>query len=259
MVAQQVLSVHPGMERRRRLSTGTALGIGLSVAVHVGIGAFLALSAFEMIQPTFDPEPDRTGSVITLPRTPPKPLPQQTTTVKLHRPTTVPVTVTDTIPVDPPLPVTGTITTIPTATLGGQLATEEQVGALEPVFNPVITHPDWIRKPSAAQMERVFPERAIRMGVSGKATLACLVAANGSVGSCDVVSEDPGEFRLRQGRTQAAALFPDEAAAGRRPAGGWRRGQDSGPVRPAAVGRGDGGDMDFRTCPHQPEAARDTH
>jgi len=194
MVAQQVLSVHPGMERRRRLSTGTALGIGLSVAVHIGIGAFLALSAFEMIQPTFDPEPDRTGSVITLPRTPPKPLPQQTTTVKLHRPTTVPATVTDTIPVDPPLPVTGTITTIPTATLGGQLATEEQVGALEPVFNPVITHPDWIRKPSAAQMERVFPERAIRLGVSGKATLACLVAANGSVGSCDVVSEDPGEF-----------------------------------------------------------------
>jgi hypothetical protein len=259
MVAQQVLSVHPGMERRRRLSTGTALGIGLSVAVHVGIGAFLALSAFEMIQPTFDPEPDRTGSVITLPRTPPKPLPQQTTTVKLHRPTTVPVTVTDTIPVDPPLPVTGTITTIPTATLGGQLATEEQVGALEPVFNPVITHPDWIRKPSAAQMERVFPERAIRLGVvrQGDPRLPGGGQRFGRQLRCGV--RGSRRVRLRQGRTQAAALFPDEAAAGRRPAGGWRRGQDSGPVRPAAVGRGMAGTWTSVTCPHQPEAARDTH
>lgn len=194
MVAQQVLSVHPGMERRRRLSTGTALGIGLSVAVHIGIGAFLALSAFEMIQPTFEPDVDRVGGIITLPKTATRPEPKQTTTVRIHRPTTVPVTQTDTIPVDPPLPVTGTITTIPSDTLGGQLATEEQIGAIEPVLAPVITHPDWIRKPTPVQMERVFPDRAIRLGVSGKATLACLVAANGSVGGCEVVSEDPGEF-----------------------------------------------------------------
>lgn len=207
MVAPQVLSVHPGMERRRRLSTGAALGIGLSVAVHVGIGVVLALSAFEMIQPTFDPDPDRGGGVITLPRNTPKPLPQQTTTVKVHRPTTAPIPGVETLPVDPPLPATGAVTGSPPETLGGQVANVEGAGAIEPILAPVITHPEWIRKPNAAQMERVFPERAIRLGVSGKATLACIVAESGAVGGCVLVSENPGDYGFGKAALRLAPYF----------------------------------------------------
>ena len=194
MVAQQVLPLHLGTERRRRLSTGTTVAIGLSVGVHVAIGAYLALAAFDVIKPIYDPDVDRTAPVITLPRTKPAPLPQQTTTVRLHQTTSHPTTDTDTLPVDPPTPTAGAVTAAePPAGLGGQIAVQEEAGAIVPIIAPVIIHPEWVRKPNAAQMERAFPDRAIRMGVAGKATLACLVAANGSVGSCEVVSEDPND------------------------------------------------------------------
>lgn len=207
MVAQQVLPFHPGTERRRRLSTGTTVAIGLSVAVHVAIGAYLALAAFDVIKPVYGSEPDRDAPVITLPRTKPVPVPPQTTTVRIHQTTTPPAADTDTLPVDPPLPAQSQATSEPPATLGGLIAAQEGMGVIVPIVAPVITHPEWIRKPSAAQMERAFPERAIRMGVSGKATLACLVAASGSVGSCEVVSEDPSDYSFGKAALKLQPYF----------------------------------------------------
>lgn len=200
MVAQQVLPLHQGTGRRQRLSTGTAAAIGLSVAVHVAIGAYLALAAFDVIPSPFAPPIDNTGGMIDIRPEPPKPVvdkvkPVEThpeTAINIHDPltTTVPTGI-DTLPANPSSgneTVVGPITSIdpgPITTVGD--------GIVVPP-TPVISHPDWIRKPNFAQMQRVFPERAIRMGVAGKATLACIVAANGSVGGCEVVSEDPGDY-----------------------------------------------------------------
>ena len=194
MVAQQLLPFPAGTERRRRLSTGTAMAVGLSVAVHVGIGAYLALAAFDIIQPIYGPEPEREGAVITIPRDPPKPLPTKTTTVRVHTTPTPAVPYADPLPVDPPKAVDGPIAVDPPSGLDGQLAIRDLPGTIEPIIPPVISRPEWIRKPSAAQMGRAFPDRAARLGVAGKATLACLVAANGSVGGCEVVSENPSEY-----------------------------------------------------------------
>lgn len=193
MVTQQVLAIHAGA-RRRRLSTSATVAVGLSVAVHAAIGAYLALAAFDIIQPIYDPDPDRDGAVITIPRDPPKPLPVKTTTVRVHPPTSVPIPYADPLPVAPPKAVDGPISADPPSGLDGQLAIRDLPGTIEPIIPPVVSRPEWIRKPSAAQMERAFPDRAARLGVAGKATLACLVAANGSVGGCEVVSEDPSEY-----------------------------------------------------------------
>lgn len=197
MVAQQLLPSHPGSGRRRRLSTGTAMAIGLSVAVHVGIAAYLALAAFDVIQTPVAPEGPIIGTIEKVAREKPKPvvdrakpLPQQqTSAINLHDPVADTSSQTETLAADPS---TGAVTTDePIRTLDTGPVTQDGVDIPLP---PVISHPEWLRKPSAAQMERVFPDRAVRLGVAGKATLACLVAANGSVGGCEVVSESPSEY-----------------------------------------------------------------
>ncbi|MBI5939946.1 MAG: energy transducer TonB [Caulobacterales bacterium] len=170
------------------------------MAVHVALGAYVALGAFDIIKPTYDAEPDRSSSVIQLERERPKPVideakpvdPKPQTAIKIHDPlTTAVANDVDTLPANPSL---GDETVIgPMASLDtGPISTIGDGVSIPPT--PVISHPDWIRKPNFAQMQRVFPERAIRMGVAGQATLACIVAANGSVGGCQVVSEDPGDY-----------------------------------------------------------------
>lgn len=199
MVAQQVLPLHPGTGRRRRPSTGTAVAVGLSVGVHVAIGAYLALAAFDVIQSPFAPPDDITGGIIDVTPETPKPVidkvkPVETrpeTAINIHDPLTDAPPNTDTLPANPS---SGNETVVgPMATLDpGPINSIDQGIVIPPT--PVISHPDWIRKPNFAQMQRVFPDRAIRMGVAGQATLACIVAANGSVGGCQVVSEDPGDY-----------------------------------------------------------------
>lgn len=211
MVAQQLLPIHPGTERRRRLSTGTAVAVGLSVAVHVAIGVYLALAAFDIIQPIYDAQPDNTGAMIDF-RPRPKPVPtpvkpadpRPETAINIHDPLTVVTTTVDPLPATPS---SGNETTVgPMTTIDPGPTTVIAEGLDIPV-PPVVIRPDWIRKPSADQMARVFPERAQRMGVPGKATLACIVAANGTVGGCQVIAEDPSDFAFGKAALKLAPYF----------------------------------------------------
>lgn len=64
--------------------------------------------------------------------------------------------------------------------------------------------PVWLAQPDAADYRRFYPERAHAERVEGRATLDCLVAANGAL-SCTVTAEDPpgygfGEASLRIAR-----------------------------------------------------------
>jgi len=197
MVAQQVLPFHPGTERRRRLSAGTAMAIGLSVGVHVALGVYLAVAAFNAmpVPLTFDDPID--GTIETFEREKPKPVvdevkpvERQQSAINIHDPVASDPVGVETLAATPS---SGNETTAdPIATLDpGPITSDE--GVTVPV-TPVISHPEWLRKPTGAQMARVFPDRAERLGVAGKATLACIVAANGTVGGCQVVSEDPGDY-----------------------------------------------------------------
>jgi periplasmic protein TonB len=212
MVAQQLLPIHPGTERRRRLSTGTTVAIGLSVGVHAAIGVYLALAAFDVIQPFVDTPPDTTGAIIDMPRHEPKPVVDKVkpivtppkTAINIHPPTDVMPTTVETLVATPSSgneTVVGPMTTLDSAT------TTVVASGLTVPEPQVVSHPDWIRKPSADQMARVFPERAQRMGVAGRATLACIVAANGSVGGCQVISEDPSDFAFGKAALKLAPYF----------------------------------------------------
>lgn len=74
----------------------------------------------------------------------------------------------------------------------------------------VVTNPDWLRRPSGADMAGAYPSNAARLGVGGDVVIECLVARDGQVEDCVVVSETPegmgfgaaavavsGAFRMR--------------------------------------------------------------
>ena len=210
MVAHVASSPFDGGRRRRPLSPATALALGLSVAVHVAIGGYLAYKQFSPILELPQVDPAIEGEIWT-PPAPPEPADVKPEAVRtksaqpdLHAPTR-----THAITVDPLVATTsepdtsgpvGPVTTLidpgPITTTGIEIPTI-----------PIVTRPDWIRMPGAREFERYFPERAARMGVSGSATLACLVAANGTVGSCQVVKEEPGDMGFGKAALKLAPFF----------------------------------------------------
>lgn len=208
MVAQQVLPLPAGQASRRRMSRSTAIAIGVSVAAHAGFIAYLALSQFNVIPKPFDSGPITEAPIIDLPQPKPKPSPVKPEVTKaqsqvaVHNPVTTPTAADD--------PITATVTT--GESIAGPITTLIETGplvdgSLEPALPPMIVRPDWIRKPTSAQLTRVFPERPIRLGVSGAATLACLVSASGTVGSCEVVSESPGNMGFGKAALKLAPYF----------------------------------------------------
>jgi protein TonB len=54
-----------------------------------------------------------------------------------------------------------------------------------------ILNPDWISKPSGAQLAGAYPDRALDLGIAGSATLLCTVGVNGQVRDCKVAEEAP--------------------------------------------------------------------
>jgi TonB family protein len=110
---------------------------------------------------------------------------------------------------------------------------------------PLITKPAWIEKPTAADMARLYPAEAARLGVAGRATMACTIAADGRLANCEIVeaaADGDGPSALDKefgGATlQMAKLFRMEAVSrdGVRVAGGsvkipvlWRLPQTAAP------------------------------
>ena len=80
----------------------------------------------------------------------------------------------------------------------------------------------WLERPTAEDFARYYPARALDSGQEGRATLDCIVGAEGRL-SCTVASEDPsgwgfGEASLRVSRHFRAA----PATAGGQPTEGGR-------------------------------------
>ncbi|MHB8530118.1 MAG: TonB family protein [Caulobacteraceae bacterium] len=56
---------------------------------------------------------------------------------------------------------------------------------------PSVGSPDWLRKPTPAQLEAVWPTQAQRAGVSGVAVLECEANIHGLLEKCRVVAQSP--------------------------------------------------------------------
>lgn len=171
--------------------------VGLSLAVHAAGAAWLYYQRYEMPVSAERPEPPST--IIEL-WNPPEPEPLTPTTeppappIPVHSPTTV---VEADVEVSP-FPVPDEPSDAPDAgaviNLDATPAPDAPGTAVEPTPPappPVIRNPQWLRQPSAAQMERAYPRGAATDGLSGSATLSCVVEASGAVTACTVASETP--------------------------------------------------------------------
>lgn len=208
MVAQ--FASHPfSGGRKRRLSTGATVAIGLSVAFHVGVGIYVAMTQFTPIVAPWESGETIRGVVIDRPEVTPPPntnverVPTKSSpTVPVHQPTAPPVGV-ETVaatPSDDKTPFTGPITSL---TDPGPIVDEGVVVKVP----PMITRPDWVRLPTAREMERRYPRAAMDRNIEGTATIACLVSAVGTVDGCQVVSEDPKGMGFGQAALKLAPSF----------------------------------------------------
>ncbi|MGH7026751.1 TonB family protein [Brevundimonas sp.] len=203
-------------ERKKPIPRWMWAAIGVSALVHVGAGVWLYNQRFQLAEipavkdtPTtvveLFPSPKPPEPTVA-PKTPPAPTPP------LHRPETVIAS-----PVAPlEVPVAPVTTTDPGTVINLTApASEPSTGttvSAEPMRTPpVITNPDWVRRPTADQMMRAYPSAAETRGVSGVANLSCLVKIDGTLTGCSVSSETPGNQgfgRAALGLTRYFRLSP---------------------------------------------------
>jgi protein TonB len=183
--------------RRARLSTPFVVALTASVALHAGAGAYVAYQKFVM--PAEEPASDLPNWMTIVPREKPKPppppepkpdQPRPKSTTKLHTPVTPPID----SPI-PPLPFTPIENATGTTTPPVGPPAETEVIAPPTAKGPgLIGRPDWLKMPTANQVANAYPDRAYRQGKTGKATLLCKVAANGTVRDCAIASETPADY-----------------------------------------------------------------
>ena len=179
-----------------RFTRGQMAAIGFSLAVHLTIGAVVAYQKFGS---QFREVPPPPAIFVDIPRNPPpsKPAPAPATpskpVIQTHVPVKLPIKPIDTLPFEPvPGDVNLQKVGPPTFAFSTGAANGTGTGPSSAGTGPsVIGNPDWIKKPGARQFQRAYPERALRRGIAGAATLDCRVAADGTVNSCRVVDESP--------------------------------------------------------------------
>ena len=182
--------------RQPRLTRTGVIAIGVAGALHLGLIAYLYEQRFGgQLAPAAEPP------VVTIetwsPPKPPPPMPthQQKRQVDLHQPTDpLPRQQTDSpIPPQPPQP--NTVATTTTSDPGLGLTSKVTLtGPQEAVGPRVISQPQWLSRPSAEELSRAYPPRALDLNRNGQVMLQCLVAANGGLTGCQVASETPAGF-----------------------------------------------------------------
>ena len=183
-------SVHPldFNSRKRPVPRWVWLAVGASLMVHGAAGVWLYQQRFELRAPEATPEPTITDVQIM-----PRPLPPE--------PETAPFT-------PPDIPVTGLAFDpifVPATPGPVQPAAPAQSA---PSTSPgVIANPRWIARPTSDQMARAYPDRALRDGTEGSATLQCSVTARGSLTGCSVMSETPGGHGFGRAAMQLSRHF----------------------------------------------------
>lgn len=72
---------------------------------------------------------------------------------------------------------------------------------------PGDSNPDWVRKPSGADVAAAFPTKAMQEGRAGKATITCNVTIEGFLERCVVLSESPEAYGFGAAALQLAPQF----------------------------------------------------
>ncbi|SJM63922.1 hypothetical protein FM111_10000 [Brevundimonas diminuta 3F5N] len=185
-------------QRKKPLPRWVWAMIGASALAHVGAGVWLYQQRFELAD--IPPAPTETPpTIIDLirpplppkPETPPKASPAPTPPI--HRPAQV--MPSDVAPLEIPIAPVVSHDAGPAINLtepAAEPSTGTTVTPEPPKPVPVITLPDWVRKPTADQLMRAYPSAAEARGIGGVAELSCLVRVDGSLTGCSVTAETPG-------------------------------------------------------------------
>jgi TonB family protein len=75
------------------------------------------------------------------------------------------------------------------------------------LYAPSPDPPDWVRRPTGADVANAYPERAHRQGVSGDAVIGCKVGADGGVHDCKVLVEQPTGWAFGNAALRLAPFF----------------------------------------------------
>jgi protein TonB len=205
-------SYHPAPRPRRRLSREAAMAVGLSLAVHVGVSGYIATQKFaEMTRPyeegpvfvvdTYQPPKESKPRPA---EPPPKAVQFRPTPVPLDPPQVPPIETVVTPSTVDEIPPQTIATTQPPPQPPVQLA---ELRPPQPPAAKVIRNPSWLRRPSGAEMGRLYPRGAAEAGLSGAATLMCEVVADGSVRGCALIDESPKGRGFGAAALAGAKLF----------------------------------------------------
>lgn len=204
-----VSPLHYG-EERRRMPPWMLAAIGVSVAAHVAAGVWLYNQNFVLRATPIEEPPPTTIFLDPWVNSPPEPAPptprDQIDVRAPNTPTIATDDIAPLIPAENPVDTTATgpitLPTSPTAPAGD--AGGEATVASPP---PVITRPTWLRKPTAAQMDRHYPKPALEGEVGGRASIRCSVTVEGKLTGCGVVSETPGGHGFGEAALKLSRYF----------------------------------------------------
>jgi periplasmic protein TonB len=181
----------PGLDDApRKPSRVLIVGLGVSAAAHLMLIGYLAYQKWTAPLPSAEPDNPFVIEQVYTPKPPPPPPPAQSAPpknqIRLHTPVPTAQPTPEPLPIKPvevegqPQPGPVVLPTVPAAP------------TTPPAPQPkVITRANWLRVPSGEEVARYYPDSAQRRGVSGMATLSCVVSVNGAVRDCSVASETP--------------------------------------------------------------------
>ncbi|MEY4555415.1 MAG: hypothetical protein RL093_534 [Pseudomonadota bacterium] len=195
-----------------RFSKATWVAIGIVGSAHLGLGAVMYYQRFEMPVITTPAQPapfEVTFERLAKPVPQPKPLPAPPNT-RVNE-TSTPAPDVETVAVTQGETVAESTTFTTTTVVPDPVPDATPVETVRPEPPAVIRNPSWSRQPTADQMGRAYPERAIAAGIAGSASLNCLVLPTGAVTDCNVTRETPGGYgfgRAAQGLSRHFRVNP---------------------------------------------------
>ncbi len=187
---------------RPLLSRTGVIALGGAVLLHILGIAYLYTQHITPMAVRTEPEsPPFTVDLTSL--APDKPTAKPAATrVNVHTPTRVTVTQDTVITTPQQPPQTQLVDQTP------KLITLGPPGGAGPDTAPrVIRDPNWLSRPSAEELNREYPERALTMGKTGVAFLDCTVTASGALAGCSVASETPAGFGFGSAALRLSKLF----------------------------------------------------
>jgi TonB family protein len=86
--------------------------------------------------------------------------------------------------------------------------TARRLDAMETAATPhIVVNPDWVRKPTGAEISKFYPGTAAARGIEGSAVISCGVAQDGWLKHCTVLSESPSDAGFGPAALAMSTLF----------------------------------------------------